>query len=269
MATADRTDPDLWERVKDEITKGDKGGGKGEWSARKAQLAVAEYKKRGGSYRGAKSSDNDLARWTDEEWGTSSGKESRDTGERYLPKSARAALSDAEYDRTSAKKRRDTAKGRQYSRQPDDIADKTAAHRAPSDAGSGDATKAELMAEARTLGLKGRSRMTKADLSRAVEAARSPAATRRSADADGAEASGAAGLSKADLARIAGRLGVPARSGKTKDELRRAIRGVLTAAEVDDLAKADLATMAEACGIDGRTRMTKPELADAVRAAFR
>jgi hypothetical protein len=64
--TAQRTDPKLWEKVKSEITKGRKGGDAGQWSARKAQLAVQEYKKRGGRYVGRKAADNTLARWTDE-----------------------------------------------------------------------------------------------------------------------------------------------------------------------------------------------------------
>ena len=46
--TAEKTDPALWEEVKEEVTAGSKGGRAGQWSARKAQLAVAEYKKRGG-----------------------------------------------------------------------------------------------------------------------------------------------------------------------------------------------------------------------------
>ena len=60
-----------------------------------------------------------LSKWTKEEWGTKSGKNStqgkKATGERYLPKRARAALSAKEYARTSAKKRADTAKGKQRS----------------------------------------------------------------------------------------------------------------------------------------------------------
>ena len=50
----------------------------------KAQLAVQEYKRRGGGYEGAKTKDNHLRHWQEEEWGTKSGRRSRDTGERYL-----------------------------------------------------------------------------------------------------------------------------------------------------------------------------------------
>ena len=52
--TADKTDPKLWEKVKTDVTKGDKGGKPGQWSARKAQLAVNEYKHEGGGYKGKK-----------------------------------------------------------------------------------------------------------------------------------------------------------------------------------------------------------------------
>ena len=92
-----RTDDDLWEEVKAEITKGGKGGKPGQWSARKAQLSVSLYKKRGGGYCGPKTkAQKALTRWTREEWGTKSGRESLETGERYLPKKAREALTEEE-----------------------------------------------------------------------------------------------------------------------------------------------------------------------------
>jgi hypothetical protein len=128
-STATRTDPGLWNRVKTEITKGDKGGNPNQWSARKAQLAVAEYKKRGGGYVGGKSKDNHLSKWTKEDWGTKSGQPSAASHERYLPAKVRESLSDFEYNRTSAKKRADTAKGHQVSPQPPDIARKSARKR--------------------------------------------------------------------------------------------------------------------------------------------
>ncbi len=114
--TSKKTEPALWEKVKEGVTAGDKGGRPGQWSARKAQMAVQEYKE-GGGYIGPKSEDNSLVKWTDEDWDTKSGKKSTETGERYLPSDARKALSPAEYSKTTAKKRRDTAKGRQFSRQ--------------------------------------------------------------------------------------------------------------------------------------------------------
>ena len=44
------------------------------------------------------------------------------TGERYLPKKARESLSDEEYARSTAKKRAAIRKGKQFSKQPDDVA---------------------------------------------------------------------------------------------------------------------------------------------------
>lgn len=159
--TAEKTDPALWDKVKDEVTAGSKGGKKGQWSARKAQMAVAEYKKRGGGYKGEKDDDNSLHQWTEEEWGTKSGKESGKTGERYLPKEAREALSDEEYRRTTAKKRADTRKGKQFSSQPADVAEKTRKYR-------DHRTKAELYAEAKKRDVPGRSKMTKDQLAQAL-----------------------------------------------------------------------------------------------------
>jgi len=127
--SAKRADPKLWESVKEEVMKGGKGGRPGQWSARKAQLAVQKYKKAGGRYIGPKTSDNSLVQWTKEDWGTKSGKNSLKSGERYLPARAREALSPAEYRETTEKKRRDMAKGRQFSHQPEAIGRKTAPHR--------------------------------------------------------------------------------------------------------------------------------------------
>ena len=169
--TAEKTDPKLWEAVKEDVTKAGKGGRPGQWSARKAQLATAAYKKEGGSYRGAKSDDNHLTRWTDEAWGTKSGRESGETGERYLPKKARESLTDAEYAASSAKKRADTREGRQFSRQPKAAAEKSAAARKGERPGERPGTtKAELMRAAKAKGVPGRSKMSKAALQRAVHA---------------------------------------------------------------------------------------------------
>ena len=70
-----------------------------------------------------------LKNWSKQDWGTKSGKKSSKTGERYLPKAARESLSDSEYAATTAKKRKDTAAGKQHSKQPKKIADKTADYR--------------------------------------------------------------------------------------------------------------------------------------------
>ena len=70
-----------------------------------------------------------LKDWSKQDWGTKSGKKSSETGERYLPKKAREALSDSEYAATTAKKRKDKAAGKQHSKQPKKIAEKTAKFR--------------------------------------------------------------------------------------------------------------------------------------------
>ena len=71
-----------------------------------------------------------LKKWTKEDWGTKSGKPSGKTGERYLPKKAREALTASEYASTTAAKRKGTAAGKQFVKQPKKIADKTAKFRA-------------------------------------------------------------------------------------------------------------------------------------------
>ena len=80
-----------------------------------------------------KESQKSLDSWTKEEWGTKSGKNSTQgknaTGERYLPKKARESLSDEEYARSTAKKRAAIRKGKQFSKQPDDVAEKAAKYR--------------------------------------------------------------------------------------------------------------------------------------------
>ena len=74
-----------------------------------------------------------LKKWTKEEWGTKSGKPStqgsKATGERYLPKKAREALSAKEYAATTRKKREDTKAGKQFSKHPKKVAKKTSKYR--------------------------------------------------------------------------------------------------------------------------------------------
>jgi len=70
-----------------------------------------------------------LSKWTKEEWGTKSGKPSLKTGERYLPKAAREALSPQEYGATTRAKRIGKAMGKQFVGQPKSIMKKTAKYR--------------------------------------------------------------------------------------------------------------------------------------------
>lgn len=128
------TKPALRKRIVASVKAGSKGGKSGQWSARKAQIANAKYKKAGGGFKGKKTkTQKSLSKWTKEDWGTKSGKPStqgrKATGERYLPKKARKSLSDKEYKATSRKKRADTKKGKQFSKQPKKVARKTAKFR--------------------------------------------------------------------------------------------------------------------------------------------
>ena len=158
QSRSEKTDPALWERIKAEVTEGDHGGHAGEWSARKAQMAVQKYKAAGGGYAGPKSAENHLAQWTAEQWGTKSGGDSLKTGERYLPAEALDRLTNDEYRRTSDKKKADLAAGHQHSHQPADVARKVASVRLEQ------LSVADLRERARAHGVQGRSRMTKAAL---------------------------------------------------------------------------------------------------------
>jgi len=76
-----------------------------------------------------KKSQKSLKNWTKQKWRTKSGKPSAKTGERYLPEKAIKALSNKEYAATTRKKREDTKKGKQHSKQPKRIAKKTRSYR--------------------------------------------------------------------------------------------------------------------------------------------
>lgn len=91
-----RTNPKLWEEVKRKVLRGSKGGPANKWSARKAQLSVLEYKKRGGSYKGKKSPRNSLIKWTREKWDYISPSGRRSKRGRYLPEKVRRSLSPRE-----------------------------------------------------------------------------------------------------------------------------------------------------------------------------
>ena len=116
-----QTDKALWERIKKEVMADDKGGKPGQWSAIKAMIASKKYKEAGGGYMGKKNYSKGLLKWMGEDWRTKSGKPSLQTGERFLPAKAIEALTDEQYKRTSAVKKRDLKRGKQFSKQPEDI----------------------------------------------------------------------------------------------------------------------------------------------------
>jgi hypothetical protein len=118
---SNHNNPALWNKLKDKIMKGDKGGKAGQWSARKAQILVKSYVDNGGGFIGKKSKDNSLVKWTKQNWMTKSGLPSLVTGERYLPEKAIKALTSDEYNKTSDIKRHALELGHQFSAQPRSI----------------------------------------------------------------------------------------------------------------------------------------------------
>ena len=125
-----RTNEALWERSKAKA-KAKMGG---VHSARAMQMAGKLYREAGGGYTGEKTkAQKSMTKWTQEKWNTKSGKPStigpKATGERYLPKKAREALSSKEYAATSRAKREGTKQGKQFVKQPKKIAEKTAKYR--------------------------------------------------------------------------------------------------------------------------------------------
>lgn len=123
MATDDDeqkyTDPDLRHRLKEEIQASDRGGKPGQWSARKSQLLVQEYKRHGGSYRGDKDAAAiSLEVWTDQNWQTKEGetkaRQEDGTTKRYLPEKAWDLLSDGEKREAERKKQQGSKEGEQY-----------------------------------------------------------------------------------------------------------------------------------------------------------
>ena len=129
MSSAKKSNPGMWKRIVAAVKAGTKGGRAGQWSARKAQIAVARYKKSGGGYRGAKKSSNSLSKWSRQKWRTSDGKPSRGK-KRYLPDAAWRALSKSERLATNRAKAEGNKKGKQFVKQPKAIANKVKRYRA-------------------------------------------------------------------------------------------------------------------------------------------
>ncbi len=161
------TDPELRRKLKDEIQGSSKGGKKGQWSARKSQLLVHEYEKHGGGYKGEKSdAAKSLESWTNGNWQTQDGSADarQDDGstKRYLPEKAWDALSEKEKREAERKKKQGDKKGKQY------VENTFKAKKARREAQARSKTKAELMDEAKKRDVKGRSKMNKGELERAL-----------------------------------------------------------------------------------------------------
>jgi hypothetical protein len=76
-----------------------------------------------------KATQKSLRDWTNQNWRTSSGKPSLETGERYLPAAAWKSLSPAEKAATNRAKKKGMRAGKQFVAQPKKIAKKTARFR--------------------------------------------------------------------------------------------------------------------------------------------
>ena len=127
MASAKKTQPAKWKRIVASVKAGSKGGRPGQWSARKAQIATARYKKAGGGYRGKKSSKNSLSKWSKQEWGYVSkgdAKKPRAKRGRYLPKKVRKSLSKSQKAATNRRKRAANKRGVQRAKYSKRIARK-------------------------------------------------------------------------------------------------------------------------------------------------
>tara|TARA_R100000935_G_C2762568_1_gene134240 strand:- start:62 stop:457 length:396 start_codon:yes stop_codon:yes gene_type:complete len=127
MASATKSKPALWKRIVSSVKSSTKGGKKGQWSARKAQLAVSKYKKAGGGYKGAKSSSNSLSKWGKQKWDyVSKGDASKPKPKRgrYLPESTRKSLTPSQKASTNKKKKAASAKGKQKAKYSKSIARK-------------------------------------------------------------------------------------------------------------------------------------------------
>ena len=123
MATATKLDPAKWSKAKARAKA--KMGGK--HSARAMQLAVKYYKQMGGRYGGSKSSSNKLSKWSKQDWGyvnKGDKKKPKSKRGRYLPKSVRTSLTDAQKRATNRKKREASKKGSQYAKYSKSIAKK-------------------------------------------------------------------------------------------------------------------------------------------------
>ena len=172
------TKPDLRREIKEELMESDKGGKPGQWSARKSQMLVQEYEKRGGGYKKDEKDEDakSLEEWTDQDWQTADGSAYADDGERmkrYLPKDAWDLLSEEEKEKAKEKKREGDAEGKQF------VENTLAAKAARAYVDHGDASelsedqlkrldKDELESIARDEDVQGRSGMTKDELASAI-----------------------------------------------------------------------------------------------------
>jgi hypothetical protein len=165
------TKPDLRREIKEELMQSDKGGKPGEWSARKSQLLVQEYEKRGGGYKKDKKDEaaKSLEKWTDQNWQTRDGKAAADRKDgmhRYLPENAWALLTDAAQQKANNTKKKVDNMDEQIADWPEVV--KRVMVEIGAIDGSEGLTKDELYDRAQELEVEGRSNMNKTELKEAI-----------------------------------------------------------------------------------------------------
>jgi len=165
------TDPDLRRRIKDELMQSDKGGKLGQWSARKSQMLAREYEAQGGGYLGEKDERaRALDEWTEQDWQTEEGDDRAregNTTKRYLPKKVWDMLSDEEKEEAERVKEESSRKGEQHVEWTPAV--KRAMEKLEQDGnGKNASSKEELLAQAKQLDIKGRSKMNKQELQQAI-----------------------------------------------------------------------------------------------------
>ena len=107
-----RTNQKLWDEIVNRLKNQPDG-----WSARKAQQAVLEYKKKGGGYTNPKSKNNSLVKWTNEKWdyvNKNDAKKPFNQRGRYLPEKVRNKLTPSQKASTNKIKRDSSKKGVKY-----------------------------------------------------------------------------------------------------------------------------------------------------------
>ncbi|MGF1634700.1 MAG: hypothetical protein ACFCVE_12685 [Phycisphaerae bacterium] len=222
------TKPKLRKKLKDEIQASDKGGKKGQWSARKAQLLVQTYEKQGGGYKGKKGpKQKHLEKWSAEDWQTKGGdtraRQPDGTTKRYLPKAAWDELSEKEAKKTDKLKREMSKQGIQFV--PNSKKARKTGAKVRNIGDLSDVKKGELKTMAKRLGVKGRSKMDKDELAKHVRKAAlaQTASKSTSKSAENNASNNADEPTKADLYEQAKRLDIKGRSNMSREELKKAV----------------------------------------------
>ncbi len=208
------TEPQLRRDIKDEIMAGDKGGDPGQWSARKSQLLVHEYEKRGGGYKNDKkdAAAKSLEDWSKQAWQTRDGSANADRKDgmhRYLPEDAWALLLEADQQEAEQSKAKADDKDEQFADWPEAVRH-VMAELGYTHGDSKGLTKDYFTRRAAELEVEGRSSMTMEELKAAI-------LDHPSSDLDD--------MTKEELYERAKQLDINGRSDMDKRELREAVKG--------------------------------------------